>query len=81
MLKTTADRCLLDFNLIPRDEDYFCVPKFLDRFIRRWTERAEVSEESPESRDSAICLRFEDGSKLDICNPGQLCFYAFVRKA
>ena len=81
MNRTVADRCIHEFDLIPRDENYFCVPNRLDNFLRRWAGRAEVSEANPKSLDSTICLRFEDGSRLNVCNPGQTCYYAFVLKA
>lgn len=30
MNRTVADRCIHEFDLIPRDENYFCVPNRLD---------------------------------------------------
>ena len=68
-----------EYNELEFDEESGFYGEGWHSLVKRARSKAiEEMEECPESQDSALTLKFEDGSALYVANPKQSCYDGFM---
>lgn len=77
---TIAEKLYREFNLIDRDDQYFCNSELLAGFINRceWNAAEIKYPYGNDSYDSTVTYVFNDGSSLTVSNPSQVSYHCFA---
>lgn len=76
---TIAENIMNEYNTLPCEENGFYGEGWYALIRKARNEAIEETEECPESCDSSIILKFEDGSSIYVANPNQTCYDGFIR--